>query len=303
MNHYEFPLPQEIVELVVSYISHDVASLRCILQVCRAFAPVARRYLYREITLLDDKNDPERAGIPAHTPPVFSEASFIKLLPSVGHLVKAVKICGSTRYTKQKTYVTSKRLHLILPRLSSLQSISFQRTRLGPWCRHGCVRRRYKSYMLMTAQIAKAIPGGVHTVWLSEVKFESEAAVDVFFSTCRRLTHLGLDKVSVLPKGGYRSGRIAKRVWSVFFPSAPSIPLNMEPIELRSYAHGSCIDLPRLPYTAGESTPYFKLSSVTSLKLYSWDTVPTYWETLVRDTASSVQDLMIATALCMYTSL
>ncbi len=85
----------------------------------------------------------------------------------------------------------SKRLHLILPRL---QSISFQRTTCG------CVRRRYEPYML-----AKAIPCGVR---LSEVRFENEAAVDVFFGICRRLTHLGLDKVS---------GRIAKRVWRVFF--------------------------------------------------------------------------------------
>ncbi|KAF8915571.1 hypothetical protein CPB85DRAFT_413596 [Mucidula mucida] len=59
-----------------------------------------------------------------------------------------------------------------------------------------------------------------------------------------------------------------------FFPSAPSI---VEPNELRSYAHGSDVYLSRLPFTDGASSPYYILSSVTSLKLYSWDTLPTYW--------------------------
>ncbi|KAF9024571.1 hypothetical protein BDZ89DRAFT_117701 [Hymenopellis radicata] len=319
MTRTEFPLPQEILELVVSYISHDIDSLRRILQVCRAFAPVARKYLYREITLLDDKDDPERdrCNFVAKWQlqrPIFTEASFLallKVLPFIGYFVKAVRISGSTRCTKQKTYTTSKHLHLILPHLSSLESISFQRTRSGPWTPPGCVKRRYEPYMLVTAQIAKAIPPRVQSVWFSQVNFESEAAVDMFFSTCRRLTHLGLDKVSVLSEQHSLSGRItsaAKRVWSIFFPSAPSISQpNMEPIELRSYAHGNLVCLPRLPFIDNEKAPYFKLSSVTNLKLYSldndWDMLPSYWETLGRHTASSVQDLMIAVVLCTCASI
>ncbi|KAF9024569.1 hypothetical protein BDZ89DRAFT_1162180 [Hymenopellis radicata] len=309
MTCSESPLPQEILELIVSCISHDIASLRRILQVCRAFAPVARKYLYREITLLDDKNPEE---VRPQTPPIFTDASFIALLkglPFIGHLVKAVRICGSTRCidTKQTIYMTSKHLHLILPHLSSLESISFHRTRSGPWTPHSGVRVQQceVTYMLMTAQIAKVIPPCVQSVWLSQVKFENDAAVDIFFSTCRHLTHLGLDKVSVLYKQRSLSGRItsaARIVWRRVFPTTPSLPpAHAEPIALRSYAHGSFVFLPRLPFTDSEKAPYFELTSVTKLKLYSpLNSYPLlgYWDTLVRHTASSVQELMIVTALC-----
>ncbi len=53
----EFPLPVELIELVVANISRDIAGLRIAILVSRAFVHVCRRYLYKRITLLDDTDD------------------------------------------------------------------------------------------------------------------------------------------------------------------------------------------------------------------------------------------------------
>ncbi|KAF9003843.1 hypothetical protein BDZ89DRAFT_1145844 [Hymenopellis radicata] len=158
----QFPLPPELVELVVSHICHDIASLRVAILICRAFVPVCRTHLYEKITLLDVIDDPGlRSGLSYYPSlaeyPVFTEQSFLGLLketPSLGQLVKEVRISGSTTSIKEESYVESKELPIILPLLPSLASISFQRIRPGPWIRQGCVVRQFQPHMLMTSQLA-----------------------------------------------------------------------------------------------------------------------------------------------------
>ncbi|KAF9016392.1 hypothetical protein BDZ89DRAFT_1075692 [Hymenopellis radicata] len=303
----EFPLPPELVELIVSHIYHDIASLRVAILICRAFVPVCWTHLYEKVTLLDDIDNPELRGhlypLRAEYPAVFTEQSFLCLLketPSLGQLVKEIRICGSTSFIDEESYVESKELPIILPLLPSLASISFQRIRSGAWADHDRVIRRHHPHLLMTSQLAKAIPPGVQSMELRYVKFQNATVVDELFRNCYRLTHLALDQVTILPAQRSTPTRSkvfsTKRIWESIFPTTPPVPRDVPPAKLKSFIYGTSVNLPRLPFINNQRVPYFELSSVTSLKLYGHyrDITPYYWDTLISNTASTLQELIIS---------
>ncbi|KAF9016386.1 hypothetical protein BDZ89DRAFT_1075685 [Hymenopellis radicata] len=163
--------------------------------------------------------------------------------------------------------------------------------------------------MLMTSQLAKSIPSGVQSMELRHVNFHHETVVDDLFSNCHRLTHLALDEVSILrahdvniPRSLKRSMVFSpKRIWESIFPTTPPVPPSRDvpPPKLKSFIVGTSVSLPRLPFIDNQGVPYFELSSVTSLTLYGhyWERIPYYWDTLISNTASTLQELIISADL------
>ncbi|KAF9016382.1 hypothetical protein BDZ89DRAFT_1141506 [Hymenopellis radicata] len=310
----EFPLPRDLVEVIVFHISDELANLRVAILICRAFVPVCRKHIYEKIVLLDDTDDAESRNFfyppRSEYPPVYTEASFLALLkeaPSLGGLVKEIRICGSTRTVRQRNPVESKLLPIILPFFSFLQSISFQRIRPGLLEGQGCIRTQYHLDMLITSRLARAIPPCVQVMELRHVEFQHAKVVDVLFSTCHRLTHLALDHVSILreKRSLKRSVVSATKSFRNSISTAPQpIPLlSSPPVKLQSFVSGSSVDLPRLPFVDHQGESYFSLSSVTSLKLLDScqllsESTFHCWKLLITNTASTLQELVISADLC-----